>query len=64
MIFKGTPTKDGRCWYFRKSKNGVQYNSKKYLTKEECLKAESKFILKKDKFGSVGFGTIFILRLQ
>lgn len=48
MIFKGTPTKDGRCWYFRKSKNGVQYNSKKYLTKEECLKAESKFILKKD----------------
>lgn len=48
MIYKGTPTKDGRCWYFRKSKNGVQYNSKKFLTKEECLKAESKFILKND----------------
>jgi hypothetical protein len=48
MIFKGTPTKDGRCWYFRKSKNGVQYNSKKFLTKEECSKAESKFILKND----------------
>lgn len=48
MIFKGTPTKDGRCWYFRKSKNGVQYNSKKYMTKEECSKAESKFILKND----------------
>lgn len=47
-IHKGTPTKDGRQWYFRKSKNGVQYNSKKYLTKEECLKAESKFILKND----------------
>jgi integrase len=47
-IYKGTPTKDGRCWYFRKSKNGIQYNSKKYLTKEECLKAESKFILKND----------------
>ena len=48
MIYKGTPTKDGRCWYFRKSKNGTQYNSKKYLTKEECAKAESKFILKND----------------
>ena len=48
MIFKGTPTKDGRCWYFRKSKNGKQYNSKKFLTKEECSKAESKFILKND----------------
>lgn len=47
-IYKGTPTKDGRQWYFRKSKNGVQFNSKKYLTKEECLKAESKFILKND----------------
>ena len=48
MIFKGTPTKDGRCYYFRKSKNGKQYNSKKYLTKEECSKAESKFILEND----------------
>lgn len=47
-IHKGIPTKDGRIWYFRKSKNGKQYNSKKYLTKEECLKAESKFILKND----------------
>ena len=47
-IFKGTPTKDGRMYYFRKSKNGEQYNSKKYLTKEECEKAESKFILKND----------------
>lgn len=45
-IYKGTPTKDGRCYYFRKSKNGEQYTSKKYLTKEECQKAESKFILK------------------
>ena len=45
-IYKGTPTKDGRCYYFRKSKNGEQYTSKKYLTKEECEKAESKFILK------------------
>ena len=43
-IYKGIPTKDGRCYYFRKSKNGEQYTSKKYLTKEECQKAESKFI--------------------
>lgn len=47
-IYKGSPTKDGRCYYFRKSKNGEQYTSKKYLTKEECEKAESKFILKNE----------------
>ena len=47
-VYKGTPTKDGRCYYFRKSKNGKQFTSKKYLTKEECEKAESKFILKND----------------
>lgn len=47
-IYKGTPTKDGRTYYFRKSKNGNQYTSKKYLTREECEKAESKFILKND----------------
>ena len=27
-IYKGTPTKDGRCYYFRKIKNGEQYTSK------------------------------------
>lgn len=48
MIFKGSLTKDGRQWYFRKYKNGKQYNSKKFFTKEECAKAESKFILKND----------------
>ena len=47
-IHKGTPTKDGRCWYFTKFKNGINHTSKKYLTKEECSKAESKFILKND----------------
>ena len=47
-VYKGSPTKDGRCYYFRKNKNGKQYTSKKYLTKEECQKAESKFILKND----------------
>ena len=48
MIHKGSATKDGRCWYFTKYKNGVNHTSKKYLTKEECAKAESKFILKND----------------
>ena len=47
-IHKGTPTKDGRIWYFTKYKNGINHTSKKYLTKEECLKAESKFILKNE----------------
>ena len=47
-IHKGTPTKDGRMYYFTKYKNGINYTSKKYLTKEECEKAESKFILKND----------------
>lgn len=47
-IHKGTPTKDGRIWYFTKYKNGINHTSKKYLTKEECSKAESKFILKND----------------
>jgi integrase len=45
---KGTPTKDGRCWYFTKYKDGVNHTSKKFMTKEECSKAESKFILKND----------------
>lgn len=48
MIHKGSATKDGRCWYFTKYKNGVNHTSKKYLTKEECAKAESKFILKNE----------------
>ena len=47
-IHKGQPTKDGRIWYFTKYKDGVNHTSKKYLTKEECAKAESKFILKND----------------
>ena len=48
MIHKGSPTKDGRCYYFTKFKNGINHTSKKYKTKEECSKAESKFILKND----------------
>lgn len=47
-IYKGKPTKDGRCYYFRKSKNNKQYTSKKYLTHEECETALSLFILKNE----------------
>lgn len=46
-IYKGTATKNGRCYYFRKSKNNKQYTFKKYKTREECEKALSMFILKK-----------------
>lgn len=44
-IYKGTPTKDGRMYYFRKSINGKQTKSKAYKTKEEAEKAEAIFIL-------------------
>lgn len=47
-IFKGKPTKDGRCYYFRKSKNNKQYTSKKYYSKKECEDALSAFILKNE----------------
>lgn len=48
LIFKGKPTKDGRCYYFRKSKGNKQYTSRKYKTREECQKALSMFVLKND----------------
>lgn len=57
-IYKGIPTKDGRCYYFRKSKNNRQYTSKKYMTKEECEKALSIFILKNDNPINIRFDTI------
>lgn len=57
-IYKGTPTKDGRCWYFRKQKDNKRYTSKKYLTKEECSKAESKFILKNDAISKKRFDLV------
>ena len=47
-IYKGKMTKDGRCYYFRKSKNNKQITSKKYATKKECEDALSEFILKND----------------
>ena len=57
-IHKGYPTKDGRCWYFTKYKNGINHTSKKYLTKEECAKAESKFILKNSTSINVRFDLV------
>ena len=45
-IHKGKPTKDGRRYYFTKYKNGVNHTSKKYMTSEECKKAEASYILK------------------
>lgn len=43
-----TPTKDGRCWYFRTYKNGMQYKSKRYASKKEAINEEALFILKRD----------------
>ena len=43
-----TPTKDGRCWYFRIYKNGKQFNSKKYFTKKEAQDEEALAIIKRD----------------
>lgn len=57
-IYKGTPTKDGRCYYFRKSKNNRQYTSKKYATPEECEKALSMFILKNDNPMNISFDLV------
>lgn len=42
------PTKDGRKWYFKAYKEGRQYKSKKYLTKDDAKKEEALFILKRD----------------
>lgn len=45
---KPVKTKDGRSWYFRAYKNGKQYESKKYLTKQQAIDEEAIFILKRD----------------
>lgn len=44
-----TPTKDGRCWYFRvcykdEFNNNQRYQSKKYMTKFEAKEAEAEYI--------------------
>lgn len=54
MVYKSdVPTKDGRCWYFRRYKNDIngnrhKYESKKYFTKKEAQEAEALFLLKRD----------------
>ena len=50
-VYKGTKTKDGRSFYFRKKYKDVfnmqkDYTSCKYLTKHEAEEAEARFILK------------------
>lgn len=47
-IYKDKPTKDGRCYFFKKYKNGKHYTSPKYRTTEEVEKAYSMFVLKND----------------
>lgn len=52
-VYKGTPTKDGRTWYFRVYKKDPfgknhQYSSDKYKTKTEAKEQEALFILKRD----------------
>ena len=44
-IFKGTPTRDGRIYYYRIQVNGRRITSQKYKTKEECINALSHFVL-------------------
>ena len=44
-----SPTKDGRCWYFRvcykdEFNNNQRYQSKKYMTKLEAKEAEAEYI--------------------
>ena len=51
-IYRGTPTKDGRTYYFRvryKDIFGIsnQYTSKKYKTKEETKQEEALFLIQK-----------------
>ena len=46
-----TPTKDGKCWFFRvpyrDAFNAVkQYNSKKYATRAEAKEAELEYLNK------------------
>ena len=48
MVYKDThKTKDGRCYYFQVMINRKLYKSKRYLTRKECIEAESIYKLKK-----------------
>lgn len=57
-VYKGSKTKDGRSFYFRKKYKDVfnmqkDYTSRKYLTKHEAEQEEAKFILKIKEVSSV-----------
>jgi len=57
-VYKGTKTKDGRSYYFRKKYKDIfgmqkDYTSRKYLTKHEAEEEEAKFILKVKEVSSV-----------
>lgn len=57
-VYKGTKTKDGRSFYFRKKYKDIfnmqkDYTSRKYLTKHEAEQEEAKFILKIKEVSSV-----------
>lgn len=57
-VYKGTKTKDGRSFYFRKKYKDVfnmqkDYTSRKFLTKKEAEQEEAKFILKIKDVSSV-----------
>ena len=48
MVYKDThKTRDGRCYYFQVMINRKLYKSKRYLTRKECIEAESIYKLKK-----------------
>lgn len=63
MVYKGEPTKDGRCWYFRcyrknyKDEN-KQYTSIRYKTKAEAQQAERIFLLERDNPLRKNFGLV------
>lgn len=57
-----TPTKDGRCWFFRtryKKLDGTksQYHSKQYATKHEAQDAEAEFKIKSQNEANVSMVT-------
>lgn len=59
MVYKDThKTKDGRCWYFQLMIKGVEYKSKRYLTKKEAEKEEAKYRLQHNGTNRIKFTTV------
>ena len=59
MIYKDkTKTLDGRQYYFSKMINGKRYKSKHYLTKDEAVKEEAKYILNHKRVNRANFELI------